>query len=82
MKKCDCPCKDCTQRRLGCHENCVKYKIYRELYYRDKRKKRKIPTCKQYLKETLIRHFNSVEYAFWEFDVPELTVFSIVGNVK
>ena len=42
----------------------------------------KIPTCKQYLKATLIRHFNSVEYAFVEFDVPELTVFSIVGNVK
>ena len=42
----------------------------------------KIPTCKQYLKATLIRHFNSVEYAFLEFDVPELTVFSIVGNVK
>lgn len=39
MIKCECPCKDCTRRKLGCHENCVKYKIYRELYYRDKRKK-------------------------------------------
>ena len=37
--KYDPPCKDCTQRRLGCHENCAKYKIYRELYYRDKRRK-------------------------------------------
>lgn len=24
-----CPCKDCTARRLGCHDKCVGYKTWK-----------------------------------------------------
>lgn len=25
------PCKECTERSIGCHSECVKYKIYRTI---------------------------------------------------
>lgn len=43
-----CPCKDCKERKVGCHENCVAYKEWKrnsveviEPYFDRKKKRRR-----------------------------------------
>ena len=36
-----CECKDCTERHVGCHATCEKYKAFREDLLEHKRKEYK-----------------------------------------
>lgn len=51
------PCKDCTQREIGCHANCNLYKQYKDEYEREKAR---ISECRN--KERLIKDYTISSY--------------------
>lgn len=49
-------CKDCTERKIGCHQYCEKYK-------KDNEERKKI---KKYKKDTLENYESFVKHNNWE----------------
>lgn len=49
------PCKDCTNRKVGCHSGCNAYLLYKQDLSRVREKKKFVAELKSYIAESCMR---------------------------
>lgn len=50
------PCKDCSERHIGCHSECEKYKSFREFKMIQYEKKIKEQSIEGYVADSIIKY--------------------------
>ena len=50
------PCKDCTERKIGCHGKCERYKAFKEYHEAEKQQKIREGNAADYFIESALRN--------------------------
>ena len=60
------PCKECQDRKVGCHGSCEKYKAFKEMMFADRQKRREVYAPEKmnenYNRESKERHWKRMKH--------------------
>ena len=61
-----CPCKACTDREIGCHGECARYKEWRRMFEKERESRVKRLEAVDFLDRGAVRRMRKIKCGGWK----------------